>query len=180
LERSFSLRILDCLSFELAVGGHRVVVDPGTTTYEGPQRAWERSTAAHNTVTIDGHDQTEVWGGFRAGRLAPAHLDLVEGGAEPVVVAHHTGYLRRPGSPVHRRTVRLLPDALEITDEVLGSGRHHVSMAVEHTDLPDGRALQIAAPDGFQVRVESRVGRRRTVIEGEIGLPSRWTTTLRF
>jgi len=93
----------DCLSFELAVDGRRVVVDPGTTTYDGAQRAWERSTSAHNTVTIDGANQTEVWGSFRAGRLAPAHLDHVETGENPLVVAHHTGYAVLPGAPIHRR-----------------------------------------------------------------------------
>lgn len=170
----------DCLSFELAVDGERVVVDPGTTTYEGPQRAWERSTMAHNTVTVDGQDQTEVWGTFRAGRLAPAFLDLLEGGDEPMVSAHHTGYTGLEGSPIHRRTVRLLPDALEVTDELLGSGQHDVSMAIEHTDLPAGRALEIIVPDVLQSRDELRAGRRRKVMHGAVRLPARWTTTLRF
>lgn len=170
----------DCLSLELAVDGERVVVDPGTTTYEGAQRAWERSTMAHNTVTVDGQDQTEVWGSFRAGRLAPAFLDLLEGGDEPVVSAHHTGYIGLEGSPIHRRTVRLLPDALEVTDELLGSGQHEVSMAIEHLDLPDGRALEIIVPDVLQSRDELRAGRRRKVMHGAVRLPVRWTTTLRF
>ena len=53
----------DCLSFELWVGHERWVVDTGTSTYEaGLRRAYERSTAAHNTVEVDGEEQTEVWG----------------------------------------------------------------------------------------------------------------------
>ncbi len=39
-------------------------------TRPGPVRDYERSTAAHNTVEIDGADSTEVWGAFRAGRRA--------------------------------------------------------------------------------------------------------------
>jgi uncharacterized heparinase superfamily protein len=49
--------------------GVPVLVDTATSTYEpGPTRDYERSTAAHNTVEVDGTDSTEVWGGFRVGR----------------------------------------------------------------------------------------------------------------
>jgi len=170
----------DCLSFELAIDGRRVVVDPGTTTYEGPQRAWERSTLAHNTVTIDGADQTEVWGSFRAGRLAPAYLDHVESGDEPVVVAHHTGYASLPGAPIHRRRFRLRADSLEVTDELAGTGRHVVSLAIEHVPLPAGRPLEITCPPQLHRRDEARAGRTRTVLTGEVQLPVAWTTSLRF
>ena len=48
-----------------------LLIDTGTSTYEpGPVRRHERSTAAHNTVQVDGADSTEVWGVFRAGRRA--------------------------------------------------------------------------------------------------------------
>ena len=62
----------DVLSYELSLHGRRVVVDTGVSTYErNAVRRYERSTAAHNTIRIDGEDQAEVsgqafaWGGAR-------------------------------------------------------------------------------------------------------------------
>ena len=106
----------DCLSFELAVDGRRVIVDAGTSTYApGPRRAWERSTRAHNTVEIDGADQSEVWGTFRAGRLAQPRM-------EGPLTASHDGYRWLPGQPRHRRTWRVTDTGVEVLDEVTGHG----------------------------------------------------------
>lgn len=118
----------DCLTFELAVDGHRIVVDPGTSVYgSGPQRRWERSTGAHNTVMIDGTDQTEVWGAFRAGRLADATLEHTRTDGEVVSIsAFHTGYHHLTGSPFHRRRWWVSPDRIDIIDDVEGSGGHTV------------------------------------------------------
>lgn len=52
----------DCLSFELAAHGRSLVVDPGRYTYsEAGEVNWRvrfRGTASHNTVTVDGMNQT--------------------------------------------------------------------------------------------------------------------------
>lgn len=59
----------DALNYELRIGGKPFIVDTGISTYDKtPRRQYERSTAVHNTVTIDGKDSAEVWGGFRVGR----------------------------------------------------------------------------------------------------------------
>jgi len=53
---------LDCLSFELAAYGRSLVVDPGRYTYsEAGESNWRvrfRGSAYHNTVTVDGRNQT--------------------------------------------------------------------------------------------------------------------------
>ena len=51
----------DALHFEAYAYGRPLVVDPGRYTYSesGPNwRRWFKGTAAHNTVTVDGLDQT--------------------------------------------------------------------------------------------------------------------------
>ncbi|MDT5293449.1 MAG: hypothetical protein QOJ76_329, partial [Acidobacteriota bacterium] len=52
----------DLLNVEIAAGGRALVVDPGRYTYSehGPEnwRRWFKGTAAHNTVCVDGLDQT--------------------------------------------------------------------------------------------------------------------------
>jgi hypothetical protein len=83
----------DLLSVELAAGGGPLVVDPGRFTYhegEPTLRHWFKGTAAHNTVLVDGRDQTEyhrrkprgpIASGRFLGRLAVAGLDVLWGEA---------------------------------------------------------------------------------------------------
>src|SRR5690606_26497950 len=61
----------DLLSFELDLAGRPVVVDSGVSGYDGdPLRGYVRSTRAHNTVSIAGKEQSEVWATFRMARRA--------------------------------------------------------------------------------------------------------------
>jgi uncharacterized heparinase superfamily protein len=112
----------DTLSLEISRDGERVLVNSGTSTYEpGEERLYERSTAAHNTVRIDGAEQSEMWGAFRVGRRArilsaSASGDSAEGA--------HSGFQRLPGAPVHRRTVAVLDGRVEIRDSIEGRGTH--------------------------------------------------------
>jgi hypothetical protein len=65
----------DALSFTLSVGGVEFLVDAGTYAYhtEGSWRAYFRGTGAHNTVRVDGRDQSRQ-GGISCGcaRRGPA------------------------------------------------------------------------------------------------------------
>ncbi|HXH57683.1 alginate lyase family protein [Iamia sp.] len=149
----------DCLTFEMAVDGERVIVDPGTSVYgSGPRRIWERSTGAHNTITIDGEDQTEVWGSFRAGRLAQATLhraEVVAGNVE--IEASHTGFAHLDGSPIHRRRWTVAPGSVVITDRLEGSGEHRVRLCLlfEATSLSVEAVRAVLDPEvdavGFRV-----------------------------
>jgi uncharacterized heparinase superfamily protein len=118
----------DTLGCVLHVGVVPVLVDTGTSSYAaGPAREYERSTAAHNTIEIDGADSTEVWGAFRAGRRArvrDVRAGTTTGGV--VVSAAHDGYRHLPGRPLHRRAWSLSESGLEVDDEVTGHGRHMI------------------------------------------------------
>ncbi|MBI3664751.1 MAG: alginate lyase family protein, partial [Acidobacteria bacterium] len=114
-------------SFEISCGSRRVVVDSGTETYDpGPRRDRLRSTAAHNTVRVDGRDQFQVWHGFRVGRRA--WVSGVEERHEPhfqALSAVHNGYTRRGVD--HRRSIVYLPGAgWLIADDVTGRGSHRL------------------------------------------------------
>ena len=117
----------DVLSYELSLHGQRVVVDTGVSTYEpGPERYYERSTAAHNTLRIDGEEQAEIWASFRVGRRP--RVGQIRGdsnGAFPFVSGEHDAY-RRLGV-VHARTILLrAPDTWIVADLLTGSGSHRV------------------------------------------------------
>ena len=106
----------DTLNIELSIGTRPLLVDTGTSTYDvGPTRAYERSTAAHNSVVVAGCDSSEVWGGFRVGRRARARPIEI---GDSRLVASHDGY-RHLGT-VHRRTIEMDPRRVVVRDELAG------------------------------------------------------------
>jgi hypothetical protein len=67
----------DLLSVEFAAGGRPLVLDPGRFTYhedEPNMRHWFKGTRAHNTVCVDGLDQTEYRRGKPKGPVAVGRL----------------------------------------------------------------------------------------------------------
>jgi uncharacterized heparinase superfamily protein len=129
----------DTLSFELALGGRRVIVDSGCLHYEpGALRRYNRGNAGHNTVTIDGVDQSEVWGAHRCGRRAkPWGLPQIgHVGHALFFQGVHDGYRRLRGAPLHQRRIRWAGDALVVNDHITGTGRHAVESRLHiHPDL---------------------------------------------
>jgi len=121
----------DLLSFVLMLDGQWVVVDSGVCEYEpGAMRQYVRSTAAHNTVRIDGREQSEIWGEFRVGRRAKridAELLLEEG--KIIFEGAYLGFMEQSQNIIHRRrAVLTLANAgqiirLDISDSVSGSGK---------------------------------------------------------
>jgi uncharacterized heparinase superfamily protein len=117
----------DTLSFELSFGDARVVVDAGVFDYGATaERAYARATRSHNTLELDGKDQSEVWGAFRVGRRArPFDVRREQVDGRVAISASHDGYRRVAGRPVHRRRVEHLGgDAWSVEDVVTGGGEH--------------------------------------------------------
>ena len=117
----------DVLSYELSLCGQCVVVDTGASTYEpGPERSYERSTAAHNTVRIDNEEQAEIWASFRVGRR-PRTGELRGGRNGPFcfLTGEHNAYQRL--GVAHARTILFhAPDTWIVADLLRGSGSHLV------------------------------------------------------
>jgi len=130
----------DTLSYELCVGGRRIIVDSGVHDYEESElRYYVRSTAAHNTLRIDGVEQSEIWSSFRVARRAVpivAELGEWEDGLLKFRGAHD-GYSRLPGKPIHERCVRMdVAGSWAFFDTVTGSGEHVVESFVHiHPDF---------------------------------------------
>lgn len=150
----------DTLSFELSVGGHRVFVNSGTSTYApGPQRQRERSTAAHNTVEIDGKSSSEVWGGFRVARRARPSVHAVSENRESIVVrASHDGYHRLPGAPTHEREWRLAPGRLGVTDRIIGTAGVAIARLYLHPEVGVSGNDTLILRDGRRCRWSVRGG----------------------
>lgn len=104
----------DTLTYELYYKGRKIVTDVGTSEYRGKRRAYERSTAAHNVVEIDGRNSSEVWSSHRVGARARIVKREVEQGR---IFAAHDGYGFEVG-----REWRLTNEGLAVTEHVNGSG----------------------------------------------------------
>jgi uncharacterized heparinase superfamily protein len=149
----------DLLSFELTVEGCPLVVNSGTYDYENSEfRHALRSTAAHNTVRVDGLEQSDIWGCFRVGRRAKPTDTRVEWRLPHRFCATfaHDGYARLPGQPVHQRTFDCEPGRRwEVRDTILGKGQHrlesfihfHPDFRLERTPAGDWTAM---SSDGFR------------------------------
>jgi uncharacterized heparinase superfamily protein len=126
----------DLLSFELDLADRPVVVDAGVAGYEaGPLRTYARATRAHNTVTIGGGDQSEVWGAFRVARRATVRSATAE--VEPGGF-HFRGAYSPYHDPrvVHHREIRRDADGWTITDRVEGApGAELVTSLHLHPDF---------------------------------------------
>jgi Heparinase II/III-like protein/Heparinase II/III N-terminus len=154
----------DALAFTLSVGGTPFLVDSGTFAYH-TERAWRRyfrGTSAHNTVVVDGEDQSVFAGPFLWLQHAQATLDefvCSPGLPQQVLVAHHDGYRRLPDPVLHRRTWRYdgTSATLGVCDELLCSGSHTVEIFWHFASecqvvCENGRV--VAERDGIWVAVE--------------------------
>ena len=131
----------DTLSFELSVKGQRLFVNPGCYSYQNlASRRDVRSTAAHNTVEVDGVDSSEMWGAFRVARRAhPRHIHIESSDENIHISAQHDGYLRLPGKVVHQRDFYITPQSLVIEDQLHGQNKS----AIAYFHLPPSISVKI-------------------------------------
>lgn len=114
----------DALSLMLHLDAKPVLVDAGTYLYHSGGRVRDRlrGTAAHNTICINGADQSEISGAFNWRRKAVSkYLGFREAGSDVHVSAQHDGYARDHGL-LCERTVTIDPTGLTVTDKLLATG----------------------------------------------------------
>ncbi len=174
----------DALQILLDVAGSRLV-DPGTGAYHArPElREWLRSTAAHNTLELEGKSQSEPGGLFQWLRVARVSDVVVAAGTTLDVSAAQDGYVKGEGLRHRRRVRRDGPDVVFVTDtlEAVGAGAGGVERrAVLRWHVGDGRPRILAAdrvevtwPDGYVLGlcVRSPEGVRARIAEDGVWAP---------
>jgi hypothetical protein len=123
----------DALSLWLAIGHEYFLVDAGTYAYHShPEwRSYFRSTAAHNTASVDGQNQSEMAGRFLWRAKANARLLRFEKTSEQVTIAaEHDGYARLQDAVTHRRNVCFdrATGGLHIEDSFQCAGHHEIEL----------------------------------------------------
>jgi hypothetical protein len=148
----------DALAVTITLAGRPLFIDPGTATYTmSPEmRDRFRSTAMHNTLTIDGRPQSVPRGPFHWSRTADATVDRwIASPPFDYFEGTHDGYLPL----VHRRRIVVLEDGvIVVVDSVAGTGVHELAV---HWHAAPGWAAEAGAsrtlllhhPSGPSVRL---------------------------
>jgi uncharacterized heparinase superfamily protein len=149
----------DMFNFELSLSGQRVIVDTGVHDYEiSETRRFCRSTAAHNTVEVDGQDQCEMWASFRVARRGYPH-DVQWRPSEKgfSISGWHNGYCRLRGRPMHHRSIQWeANEGLTVVDRVTSSRQ---VTAVSRLRLHP--RCTVVSMNGARIEIEHPKGRVR-------------------
>ncbi len=146
----------DIFNFELSLNACRIVTDSGVHDYEDfVARRYCRSTAAHNTVEIDGQDQCELWGAFRVARRGyPRDVTWHCDEKGFTLSGWHDGYRRLPGKPTHARQMQWsTTEGLTVQDRIVARrpvrcvSRLHLHPACRVIGM-SGRLVHVAYPGG--------------------------------
>ena len=118
----------DALAIDLAARGRTLLVDPGTFTYTGAKemRDWFRSSAAHNTLTVDRQSSSISAGPFSWKTITNCERTAwIEQPRFTFVSGRHSGFEQQ----VHTRSILFLKgDYWLVRDQVELSGRHQVDL----------------------------------------------------
>jgi Heparinase II/III-like protein/Heparinase II/III N-terminus len=147
----------DTLSIVLRSGDADILIDPGTYTYTG-EPAWRerfRSTTAHNTVCIDGHDQAVPRGPFGwTDKPEVTILDWRTNNERDILEAEcrYAGF-------THRRRVEFRkPDLFLIVDDLSGPPGLHEVEQLWHLASSKARA-NLMLPDDAELTESWRSSR---------------------
>jgi len=125
----------DALSFELAVNGTTLLVDPGTYTYTGSKemRDWFRSSDAHNTLTIDDESSSVSDGPFSWKTIARSECSswIAEENFD-YVVASHDGFMRLSEPAKHTRSILFIKNGYWVVRDVVETSGSHELRALFH------------------------------------------------
>jgi len=174
----------DALSFTLSVGGREFLIDPGTYAYHTQER-WRqyfRGTMAHNTVRIDGLDQSVPGGNFMWLRHARAGCSLwLSSPEKDSFEGWHDGYMRLEDPVKHRRLLQLdkrerrllIEDVLEMEDQHEVELLFHCSEACRVDPVPGGYALE---RDGVTIKLLLPAGGTARVERGTLAPIAGWVS----
>lgn len=174
----------DALSFNLSAGGRELLIDPGTFAYH-TQKKWRdyfRGTSAHNTLRLDGQDQSVAGGNFLWVRHANTLCEGFESkDGHDVLTGSHDGYQRLRKPVRHRR--RWEYDGairrLLVTDEIEGRGRHLVELFwhfSESCDVAMADGTIRAHEQGVELRLSWPAGLKARLARGEEDPPLGWVS----
>ncbi len=173
----------DALSIVVSIAGREILVDPGTYAYHTKPiwREYFRGTGAHNTVRVDGLDQSVQGGNFMWLQHANASclaFDSTDTGG--LFVGEHDGYRRFPDPVTHRREVQMQSTVIEVTDRLFCRGAHEVERCWHfsehcHVTVEGGIVVAESGPVRVTLRAAEPV-REVRLLRGSEAPPAGWVS----
>lgn len=138
----------DKCSFVLQVNGKPILVDPGTYIYNPStmERFALKKTSIHNTVVIDGQEQSDIKPNLVFGLKSDIQstIDCIFKDGYFVIMMSHNGYSRLDTIGIVKRNLKFMEKAIDITDSVDGSGKHYIETSFNiHPNCHIDRDLNI-------------------------------------
>lgn len=165
----------DALAIEVAARGRSLLVDPGTFTYTGSKkwRDWFRSSAAHNTLTIDGQSSSMPSGPFSWSTMAKCEpLSWLNERRFTYVEGAHNGYENLLAPATHNRSILFLKhDYWVMRDRLFSTGEHDLELRFH---FPADAAPELRFPDGpaqALVKSDKRAGLQIFSVVGQASQP---------
>lgn len=146
----------DALSFELAVKGKTLLIDPGTYTYTGSKemRDWFRSSEAHNTLTVDNESSSASDGPFSWKTIARSECSSwITEESFDYVAGSHDGFMRLAEPAKHTRSILFIKNRYWVLRDVVETAGAHDLQARFH--LAPGFGPLPLRPNDNTVRVVS-------------------------
>ncbi len=175
----------DALAIVLSVGGKEILIDPGTFAYHTKKkwREYFRGTGGHNTLRIDGLNQSVSGGNFLWLQKAHANCKSWETNEkEDRLIGCHDGYLRLADPVRHTREICLrksegkivVTDILECKERHLIERFWHFS---EHCRITQKEQGLVVENQGVEVHFLPLSDGGETILcHGESSPPCGWVS----
>jgi hypothetical protein len=179
----------DALSLTMFSGGREILIDPGTSVYNGAAewRRFFRSSAAHSTVVVDGMSQAEPGGTFRWKTTASAHLNQRVALPEIECV---DATVTLPNDVTHRRRlIHVPPRYWMVVDELAGKGEHDFDFLyhfardvqlniVSEEERGDIECLAHIEEAGLQLHMHASGNVRAAAVCGQVNPIQGWSSRM--
>jgi hypothetical protein len=174
----------DALAFTLSVGGREFLIDPGTYAYH-TQEAWRqhfRGTSAHNTLRVDGLDQSEQGGNFMWTRHARVGCGLWLSSTEKdSFEGWQDGYTRLEDPVKHRRLIELDKEARHflIEDSLEMAAEHEIELffhCAEQCQVEETAEGYLISRDGTTLRLTLPANGTSEVVRGSLAPMAGWVS----
>ena len=173
----------DALSVEFAIGGQPMLVDSGTYVYTASraERDHFRSSAAHNTLTLDGRSSAEpAVSAFKWASVPSSHATAwVNHEIIDFFAGEHDGFCRLESPAMHSRAVFFLKgEYWVVCDRVRAHDSHHLAL---YWHWAPGVELSKDASDSVTAHCSGMhgpdVSARFFTRAGDVACKRSWTST---
>jgi len=165
----------DFLSYELMLNNQMIIVDTGVHEYEpGMTRVHERSTQAHNTISVDDDEQSEIWGEFRVARRAKKLYTEINYLSPDKVKfkGAYNGFYQVKGRIEHHREILITSNEsvsqikeIQFKDYIVGVGFHNIKSYIHfHSDV----SVKYASDNKFLLTYNSGVNQVDFIVHGDL------------